>query len=197
MFPFDRIAHRASGAIQAGTVRRQSQVALTGGAADPKRLQYRHVDCHRRDFSHDADGLHEKNRGSEAVLATPGQYLSGLANKFRGFRDAQRIDLDASVVILTGPNGTGKTSVFDALQWLLLGSLKRLEPFRARKNTEHVANAFRGEEPAVVTAGLLVGDGEAEVQRRGRHEGGVLEWRDNDGVFRGEQAERKLARALL
>ena len=33
---------------------------------------------------------------------------------FRGFRDPQRVDFGASVVILTGSNGTGKTSVFDA-----------------------------------------------------------------------------------
>jgi DNA repair exonuclease SbcCD ATPase subunit len=131
------------------------------------------------------------------MKSEPATFLWVEIEGFRGFRDAQRLELDASVVILTGPNGTGKTSVFDALQWLLLGSLERLEPFRARKNTEHIANAFRGEEPAVVTAGLRFGDGEAEVERRGRHESGVLEWRDKDGVVRGEQAERRLARALL
>jgi DNA repair exonuclease SbcCD ATPase subunit len=131
------------------------------------------------------------------MKSEPATFLWIEIEGFRGFRDAQRLELDASVVILTGPNGTGKTSVFDALQWLLLGSLERLEPFRARKNTEHIANAFRGEEPAVVTAGLRIGDGEAEVERRGRHEGGALEWRDKDGVVRGEPAERKLAQALL
>jgi hypothetical protein len=116
---------------------------------------------------------------------------------FRGFRDRQRIELAASVVIMAGPNGTGKTSVFDALQWLLLGSLERLEPLRARRNTEHIANAFRGDAPAVVTARLKIREAEVEVERRGRYEGGILEWRDNNGVLRGQDAERRLAAALL
>jgi DNA repair exonuclease SbcCD ATPase subunit len=116
---------------------------------------------------------------------------------FRGFRDRQRIELNSSVVILTGPNGTGKTSFFDALQWLMLGSLGRLEPWRARKNTEHIANAFRGDAPAVVRVGLKVGGQEAEIERRGRYEGGALIWSDADGVLRGEEAQRRLADALL
>src|SRR3954466_8755749 len=79
---------------------------------------------------------------------------------FRGFRDRQRINLDASVVILAGSNGTGKTSFFDALQWLLLGSLERLEPWRTRRNAEHIVSAFRSEDTAVVTAGMRFGEDE-------------------------------------
>ncbi len=75
---------------------------------------------------------------------------------FRGFNRRQRIDLHASAVIVVGPNGTGKTSFFDAVQWLLLGSLRRLERWRVRKNAEHIVNRYRGSEPAVVEAGILV-----------------------------------------
>ena len=62
---------------------------------------------------------------------------------FRGFRDAREFDLSAAAVVVTGPNGTGKTSFFDALQWGLLGSLERLESLRARRNVEHVVNQYR------------------------------------------------------
>jgi DNA repair exonuclease SbcCD ATPase subunit len=127
----------------------------------------------------------------------PVSFLWAEIEGFRGFRDAQRIELASSVVVLTGPNGTGKTSFFDALQWLVIGSLSRLEPWRARRNTEHIANAFRAEAPAIVTVGLRVGEQEVEVQRRGRHDGGVLTWTDPEGVFRGEDAQRRLAAALL
>src|ERR1035437_5843358 len=41
---------------------------------------------------------------------------------FRGFRAERTIDLAASATIVSGSNGKGKTSFFDALQWLLLGS---------------------------------------------------------------------------
>jgi DNA repair exonuclease SbcCD ATPase subunit len=115
---------------------------------------------------------------------------------FRGFRDKQRVDLDASAVILAGPNGTGKTSFFDALQWLLLGSLERLEPWRTRRNTEHIVSAFRPDDAAIVTAGLRFGDDEVELRRQGRHDSGFLEWRDKNGTVRGDEAELKLAEAL-
>ena len=124
------------------------------------------------------------------MTSEPVTFVWAEVEGFRGFRDRQRIELDASVVILTGPNGTGKTSLFDALQWLLVGSLERLEPWRARKTTEHIANVFRGTEPAVVTVGLRVGDRLAEVTRQGRHDAGFVEWSDADGVLRGEEAER-------
>jgi predicted ATP-dependent endonuclease of OLD family len=52
---------------------------------------------------------------------------------FRGFRRSQRLELDASAIVVVGPNGTGKTSFFDALQWLLLGDLPR---FAARRVVE-------------------------------------------------------------
>ena len=46
--------------------------------------------------------------------------------EFRGWVRPLRVDLDASVVILQGPNGTGKTSLFDAVLWALTGELPRL-----------------------------------------------------------------------
>ena len=55
-------------------------------------------------------------------------------DSFRGIRDEVEFDLDATTVILSGPNGTGKTSVFDALQWVMLGKIPRLEGLRGRKN---------------------------------------------------------------
>ena len=130
-------------------------------------------------------------------MPEPVTFLSVDIDGFRGFCEPQRIDLSGSVVILAGPNGVGKTSVFDALQWLLLGSLERLKPLRARQNTEYIVNAFHGEEPAVVSARLMIGEGEVEIMRRGRRDGGMLEWRDENGSLRGEEAEQRLAGALL
>lgn len=45
---------------------------------------------------------------------------------FRGFAEAKVIDLDADAVIIRGDNGTGKTSVVDALVWLFTGELHHL-----------------------------------------------------------------------
>ena len=90
---------------------------------------------------------------------------------FRGFRDRAFLNLDASTVILTGPNGTGKTSVFDALQWVLLGSLVRLEDLRARRTVEHIVNSYRVGERASVALILWVDGEEIAVSRRGDRRG--------------------------
>jgi hypothetical protein len=117
---------------------------------------------------------------------------------FRGFADRQRLDLDASVVILAGPNGTGKTSFFDAVQWLLIGTLERLEPWRVRRNAEHVVNQYQAAagEPATVTASLRIEGRSVELRRTGRYDSSQLEWRDHSIVFYEADAERALAGAL-
>lgn len=46
---------------------------------------------------------------------------------FRAFTRDYEFDLSSDVVLFTGANGRGKTSVFDAILWALTGSLSRLE----------------------------------------------------------------------
>jgi DNA repair exonuclease SbcCD ATPase subunit len=45
---------------------------------------------------------------------------------FRAFTERAEVDLSADVTILVGPNGTGKTSLLDALLWGITGRLKRV-----------------------------------------------------------------------
>jgi exonuclease SbcC len=45
---------------------------------------------------------------------------------FRAYRDAQTFDLDAPVIVLYGPNGLGKTSFFDAIDYACTGRIGRL-----------------------------------------------------------------------
>jgi DNA repair exonuclease SbcCD ATPase subunit len=45
---------------------------------------------------------------------------------FRAFPKTETIDLDADVVIVVGANGQGKTSLFDAILWGLVGKVPRL-----------------------------------------------------------------------
>lgn len=47
---------------------------------------------------------------------------------FRGIRNAIDIPLDASITILLAANGTAKTSICDAAEWLLSGRVRRLQP---------------------------------------------------------------------
>ena len=45
---------------------------------------------------------------------------------FRGFNDAQTLDLSDPIAVFEGPNGSGKTSIGEAMEWLLYGkTIKR------------------------------------------------------------------------
>lgn len=46
---------------------------------------------------------------------------------FRAFSQTVHFQLDADVILVDGPNGTGKTSFFDAILWGLTGQLSRLD----------------------------------------------------------------------
>ena len=53
--------------------------------------------------------------------------LSSLSiEDFRGIRKMD-LDLSGAVTVIYGRNGTGKTSIVDALEWVILGSVERLE----------------------------------------------------------------------
>ncbi|MHB8508521.1 MAG: AAA family ATPase [Candidatus Dormibacteria bacterium] len=45
---------------------------------------------------------------------------------FRAFGGSVSLDLDADAVVVVGVNGSGKTSVFDAILWALSGKVRRL-----------------------------------------------------------------------
>lgn len=47
---------------------------------------------------------------------------------FRGFNEEQQIDLSDPITVFEGPNGSGKTSLGEAIEWLLYGrTLKRIK----------------------------------------------------------------------
>ena len=52
---------------------------------------------------------------------------------FRAYREPQTFDLDASVIVLYGPNGLGKTSLFDAIDYACTGRIGRLCRTRRRQ----------------------------------------------------------------
>jgi exonuclease SbcC len=47
-------------------------------------------------------------------------------NAFRAYRKQQQFDVDADLIVLYGPNGLGKTSFFDALDYVCTGRIGRL-----------------------------------------------------------------------
>ncbi len=75
---------------------------------------------------------------------------------FRGFNTEAVFDLDADVIVLSGFNGTGKTSFFDAILWGLTGSIERI-----------------GHKASVINKFAAVDDARVEIALRA-HDGGEL-----------------------
>jgi len=110
---------------------------------------------------------------------------------FRAFAEEVEFDLDADVVLVVGANGRGKTSLFDALLWLLSGGVPRL-----------------GEAASVVS--MYSADGEARVEGRfhqvgnedvrvvrttsGTQQGIMLE--KGGKTYRGDEAEMQILKTF-
>jgi len=136
---------------------------------------------------------------SSSSQAEPLVFRSLVIERFRGFNDPAEIPLDASAVVVSGANGQGKTSLFDAIQWLLLGRIQRLEELRFRKSEEHIVNIYApiGSKARVqATMKDALSSNLLTVTRTGDHSGSILEV-DRDGeLLVGEKAEKWLKVAL-
>ena len=60
---------------------------------------------------------------------------------FRGFAKQEDFDLASQLVLIYGPNGTGKSSFCEALEYSLLGSVAEAESKRFRNQQDYLKNA--------------------------------------------------------
>jgi exonuclease SbcC len=113
---------------------------------------------------------------------------------FRGFGQHERIGLDADTVILVGVNGSGKTSLFDAVIWSLTGRLPRVEDAEGSVISEYAVSG----EARVAVEIRLGGDRELTVVRsRSREEDATRLQVEIDGsVLRSSEAQVVLYREL-
>ncbi|MCF8054745.1 MAG: AAA family ATPase [Deltaproteobacteria bacterium] len=61
---------------------------------------------------------------------------------FRGFAKQEDFDLDSKLVLIYGPNGTGKSSFCEALEYGLLGNVAEAESKRFRNQQDYLKNAY-------------------------------------------------------
>ena len=116
---------------------------------------------------------------------------------FRGFCEERRISMPADVVIVRGPNGSGKTSFLDAIQWLLLGDVQRLRLGALKPAEDYLSNRYASG-PPFVEANLLGPSGEGvRVTRRGLGKSMQVQVNVGEEPPRiGEEAQRWLSAAM-
>jgi DNA repair exonuclease SbcCD ATPase subunit len=93
-------------------------------------------------------------------------FLSRIAIRdFRTFGDfAIEIPAAPGLVLLTGTNGLGKSSFFDAIEWGLTNKIRRFEPYINKGRKKLVEKDYltrRGAEPASHSVALTFSDGDA------------------------------------
>lgn len=131
------------------------------------------------------------------VSGSPVVFERLIIDGFRGFNSRTEIEMAASVVLVQGPNGLGKTSLFDAMQWVLLGDLPRLRSLRLRPSEEYIVSAYRPGERAEVSAQVRIGAERVTLRRTGDRSGSLLTWIAEAGnELRGPDADAALAAAF-
>ena len=120
------------------------------------------------------------------------------AEAFRGFCERQRFEFaDADVLLLYGPNGHGKTSFFDAIEWALTGQIARYEEAGdKKKQAPYYKNLFAQERPQVTVEfdAMTVVRTAHEVNKRQEI---TLAVRVGEETLRGAEAEAFLQERLV
>lgn len=140
--------------------------------------------------------MHSESRGVDEPLPN-GRLTSLTIEGFRGFNTPCRLDLDASAVLLHGSNGTGKTSVFDGIQWLLTGGLPRLTPLRLRRSDAYLRNTFTKAGAARVSGTFRLGGKVMIADRIGDGRSSSLRVKIGSKEYEGEAAQRELGISLI
>ena len=110
---------------------------------------------------------------------------------FRGFTKKALVDLDANVILLHGPNGVGKTSLLDAILWVLTGRIDRF----GEKGSP--ISLYARERIARVELTLRDGENDTIVTRASDGERNTIRLRAHGEEHEGPIAERRLSECLL
>ena len=103
--------------------------------------------------------VEETKKRQESLGANPPRLLAIHPHFFRGFRDEpQPIRFDGDLVVIEGRNSSGKTSLGEAVEWLLSGALQRRamqDQGNARELESLITNQFKPEDQETWVAGEL------------------------------------------
>lgn len=112
---------------------------------------------------------------------------------FRGFAARLEINLASDAILVTGPDGLGKTSLTDAITWALTGTLPQMPERKARRDEEFVVNRYRPGAEAEVALSVRHAGVVTRVRRVGSSKTGSTLSLERDGrVYSGEHADHEL-----
>lgn len=83
---------------------------------------------------------------------------------FRGIKNELPLDLRARLTLIHAPNGVGKTSLCDALEWLFTGEVERLKEPLGKSKGKGINNIFTALPPSVESE-IRNGSGYVRVRR--------------------------------
>src|SRR6266511_4580990 len=119
--------------------------------------------------------------------------LSAEIQGFRAFGGEYTFDLDADAVILSGPNGSGKTSLFDSILWALSGQLPR---FASRKTQAISLYASSGSARVAITFQDDVGGRIAVIRTASSEDRSDVVVETAEGRFDGSAADVRILEAF-
>lgn len=83
---------------------------------------------------------------------------------FRAFNKPYEFTFNQKLTVILGPNGTGKTSLCDAIEWALLGKLPQYDSDEAEQE-DTIINRNNPKREAKVTVSLNEGKSKAKIER--------------------------------
>jgi exonuclease SbcC len=86
---------------------------------------------------------------------------------FRGLRQTTQFDLRAKLTLIHAPNGVGKTSVCDAVEWMFTSEVSRLKNVLNGMKGKAIQNIFEKGTPAFAEGGISLNGETFRVRREG------------------------------
>jgi exonuclease SbcC len=93
---------------------------------------------------------------------------------FRGISREIELDLNASLTLIHAPNGTGKTSLCDAVEWIFTGEVARLKEALNKKQDKGIQNIFMNGEAPFVECDLQIKNQNLKIRREGLSDANLI-----------------------
>ena len=117
--------------------------------------------------SDDSPLLDEVSFEPDIHVASSVRFVSIHPHYFRGFREVENaIDISGDLVVIDGRNSSGKTSLAEAIEWILTGQLVRRDFGDSKELAECIANRFRPDKEATWVECILDYNGETVTLKR-------------------------------